>query len=99
MRIEVTGKQLDLTDAIRDHAEQKAEKLPRYFNGVQEIDFVLEQLKHEEFQAEIQVDVVKHDTFVARARGTDIYGCIDQAVEKMTRQLRDFKEKLKSSSR
>lgn len=98
MRIEVSGKSMDVTDAIRSYAEQKAEKLPRYYDGVQEIEIVLDQQKVE-FEAEIRVESEKHDTFVAKDTGDDIYKCIDVATDKMQRQLRDFKEKLKESRR
>ena len=99
MRIEVSGKHLELTPAVRDYVEQKATKLPRYYDGVQEIDVVLEKPRSEEFDVEVRVEVEKHDTFVARASGPDVYHCIDAAVEKMSRQLTDFKEKLKNSKR
>jgi putative sigma-54 modulation protein len=97
MRIDVTGRHFEVTDAISTYAESKAEKLPKYYNGVQEIEVVLEELPHSEFMSEIRVDVVKHSTFVATAKGEDVYGCIDQSMEKMTRQLTDFKQKLKDN--
>lgn len=97
MRIEVTGRHFDLTEAIEKYAESKAEKLPKYYNGVQEIEIVLEELPHSEFLSEVRVDVVKHSTFVASSKGEDVYGCIDQSMDKMTRQLTDFKKKLKDN--
>ncbi len=97
MRIDVTGRHFDMTEAISSYAETKAEKLPKFYNGVQEIEVVLEGLPHSEFLAEVRVDVVKHSTFVAKAKGEDVYGCIDQSIEKMTRQLTDFKQKLKDT--
>lgn len=99
MRIEVTAKHMDLTDSIRVSAEDKVGRLTRYYDGVQEIDVVLEELKAGGFHVEIHVDSEKHDTFVARAEGDDVYGCLDACVDKMTRQLTDFKEKLKNTKR
>lgn len=100
MRIEVTGKHFALTDPITEYAESKCERLPRYYDGVQEIDVVLEQQpKHEAYVVELRVDVEKHDTFIARVEGHDVYECIDLSIDKMVRQLTDFKEKLKNSKR
>lgn len=100
MRIEVTGKQLEVTPAIREYAETKCARLPKYYDGVQEIVVVLtQQPRHDEFEAEIRVDVEKHDDFIALVRGKDIYECIDLAIDKVTRQLADFKEKLKNNKR
>ncbi|MEC9374612.1 MAG: ribosome-associated translation inhibitor RaiA [Planctomycetota bacterium] len=99
MRIEVTGRGIDLTDAIERHADTKCQKLLKFYDGIMEIRVVLEKASNVEFSAEIVADVVKHDNFVAVGKGEDIYGCIDQAVDKMTRQLHDFKEKLRDVKR
>lgn len=100
MRIEIKGKHLELTDAIRQYATSKAEKLPKYYDGVQEIVVTLDKPLHNHaYEVEFIADVEKHADFVAKATGEDLYGCIDQCAEKMTRQLADFKERLKNSKR
>ncbi|MEX2218556.1 MAG: ribosome-associated translation inhibitor RaiA [Phycisphaerales bacterium] len=102
MRIDVVGRNLEVTDAIREHAEAKAAKLPRYFDGVQQITLRLSRQDHQHtgaFDVELVVDVQKHADFVAHATGEDLYAAIDQAVQKSTRQLTDFKEKLKLGKR
>ncbi len=102
MRINVVGKGIEITDAIKLHAESKADKLPRYFDGVQQITITV---SHEEshprgqLTAEIVVDVEKHEDFVAHATGDDLYLVIDAVVQKASRQLSDFKEKLKLGHR
>lgn len=97
MRIDVVGKHLVVTDAIRQYAEQKVEKLLKVFDGTQQIRVLLEETKDKagDFRAEVVVDVVKHKDFIAQATNTDLYACIDQAVDKAQRQLRDYKEKLR----
>ncbi len=97
MRLEVTGRHLDVTPEIEAYVDQKCERLTRYFNGVLEIEVLLECVKHsaESFWVELRVDAVKHDTFVAKAEGADLHVCVDQCVDKMARQLTDFKEKLR----
>lgn len=100
MRIEVTGKHLDLTPALTQFADGKCQKLPRYYDGVQEIFVTLEQKqKHDEFEVEVRANVEKHDDFVVRVTTHDLYEGIDIAVDKMARQLADFKERLKNSKR
>lgn len=98
MRIEIKGKHLDLTPAITQYAEQKCQKLTRYYDGVQEITVTLEQAtKHDEFSVEVIADVEKHDDFVVHVTAKDVYEGIDVATDKMARQLTDFKERLKNS--
>lgn len=102
MRIEVFGKGLEITPAILQHAETKASKLPRFFDGVQLITIRLRKEDHHhsgDFGAELVVDVEKHDDFVAHATGNDLYLVIDQVVQKASRQLTDFKERLKTEKR
>ncbi|MEM1072102.1 MAG: ribosome-associated translation inhibitor RaiA [Planctomycetota bacterium] len=100
MRIDVVGLGLEVTDAIREHAEGKADKLTRYYDGIQQITVRLrsrDHSHHPDFETEITVDVEKHDDFVSTAGGDDLYLSIDAAVQKVSRQLTDFKEKLKLS--
>lgn len=102
MRIDVVGRHLEVTQAIHDHAHNKLSKLPRYFDGTQQITLTISKQSshgHDEFEVELVVDVEKHDNFVSRVKGDDIYGLIDQATQKLTRQLTDFKEKLKLGHR
>ncbi|TVQ62185.1 MAG: ribosome-associated translation inhibitor RaiA [Phycisphaerales bacterium] len=102
MRIDVVGRNLEVTDAIRAYAEQKGNKLTRFYDGVQQVTFTLQ--RHDEksgthFDAELVTDVEKHDAFVCHAKHDDLYAAIDDCVHKGTRQLTDFKEKLKLQNR
>ena len=103
MRVEVVGRNLEITDAIRTHAEEKVDKLHRYFDGVQQITITVERVDHSSghpvYETELIIDVKHHDDFVAHATGDDLYLTIDQAVQKGSRQLSDFKEKLKLNKR
>ena len=99
MRIDVIGKQLDITPAMEEYADAKGAKLSRYYDGVQSVEVVIENPKAEQFLVEFRVDVEKHDTFISRADATDLYEAIDKCVDRMARQLTDFKEKLKNTKR
>lgn len=95
MRIDVVGKHMDVTDAIREYAETKMEKLLKFFDGTQHISVVIDETKHREFAVEVVVDVVKHEDLIAHAKGDDLYAAIDLAADKAERQIRDYKEKLR----
>lgn len=102
MRIDVVGRNLSITDAIREHAEGKLGKLPRYFDGTQQITLTLAHQNHhgrDEYEAELVVDVEKHDNFVSHAQGDDLYALIERVTQKSARQLTDFKERLKNGKR
>lgn len=102
MRIDVIGRNLDITDAIRDRAESKAAKLHRYSDQIQQITVRVEKLdtqQHGQFGVEIIVDVERRDDFIASEKSQDVYQAIDTAVDRAARQLRDYNEKLKLGNR
>lgn len=99
MRIDVVGRHIEITDPIRQYAEDKASKLSRYFDAIQLITCTVEATKqdsHQAFKVEFVVDVEKHDDFVSSEVDTDVYRAIDSAIQKSSRQLSDFKERLKN---
>lgn len=102
MRIDVVGRNLEITPAIREYAEGKADKLPKYFDGVQQTTVTISKEDHQthgDFGVELVIDVERHPSFVAKAADPDLYAAIDQAISKAQRQLHDFKEKLKQGNR
>ena len=102
MRIDVVGRNLEITPAILQYAESKAEKLPKYFDGVQQTTVTISKEDHQthgHFGVDFVIDVERHASFVAKATDPDLYAAIDQAIAKAQRQLHDFKEKFKQGNR
>ena len=97
MRTNVVARHMEVTDPIREHAENKAKKLDKFDDLIQQIDikFWKENSAQENFSVEIVVDVINHADFIAKAEGHDLYLAIDDAIAKATRQLNDHREKLK----
>jgi putative sigma-54 modulation protein len=85
---------MEVTDSIRRYVETKAAKLPKYYDGIQSIEVILD-LDAEQSVAEIIVTGRKKHTFVATHRATDMYASVDQCLDKMTAQLRRHKEKVR----
>lgn len=98
MRIDVIGRNTEITDAIRKYAEAKAGKLDKYFDGLQQVTVAIKKSSSHktDYEAELVLDVEHHDNFVSHAIGADPYAAVDLVVEKGERQLREFKEQLKS---
>jgi len=93
MEITVTGKHLEITPAIREYAEAKANKLTKYFDRIMSIEVVMDTRERQQHEVELIVHVEHHEPFVARAKDSDLYATIDEVSDKMERQLTDFKEK------
>jgi ribosomal subunit interface protein len=102
MRIEVIGRNLDVTAAIREHTEGKTQKLTKYYDGIQSVIVRLSREDHHHrgnFGVELVVSVLKHDDFVSHEVGEDLYACIDAVIQKGSRQLSEFKEQLRNGKK
>ena len=92
MLITVTGRHVEVSDEVRTYVQEKANKLPRFYDRIHEMEFVLD-YEAEQFVAELIVRADQKHTFVASEIGPDTHALIDLIVEKMERQLRRHKEK------
>lgn len=102
MRIEVIGRGLDITDAIRTYAESKVEHIGKFFDGVSSTIVTITKADHHhkgEYDAEIVSKVPKHDPFVCHAKHEDVYAAIDQAAQKAARQVTEYKNRLREGNR
>ncbi|MCE5393647.1 MAG: ribosome-associated translation inhibitor RaiA [Acidithiobacillus sp.] len=95
MQLHLTGHHMDLTEALKDHVQQKLSRIDHYFDRVIDAKVILRHLSHENpaNQAEVTIIVPGHE-FHAEARDPDMYAAIDMVVEKIDGQLRQFKDKL-----
>jgi putative sigma-54 modulation protein len=92
MRVHITGRQVEVTPALRKFAEDKLKKVEKLLGGAVEAHVVLAIEKHRHL-AEIQVK--SRTALLAGARETeDLYVSIGDVVEKLERQALKHKEKL-----
>jgi len=89
----ITGKHIEITEAIRSHAEEKTSKLPKYYNSINQVEVVIDGNQGGNISAEIIARAEHSKVFVATERGEDAYRCIDMAAHKLERQLRRAKSK------
>ncbi len=93
MLFTISGKHIEITDAIRDHAQNKTEKLPRYYNSINRIEVIVEGSDGGMPSVEVIARAEHGKVFIAKETGEDTYACIDVAVHKVERQIRRKKEK------
>lgn len=97
MLFTLTGKHVEITDAIRNHAQEKIEKLPRYYDSINQIEVIIEGNEGGKPSVEIIARGEHSNVFIARETGDDTYACIDLAAHKLERQLRRKKEKQRNN--
>jgi putative sigma-54 modulation protein len=83
----ITGKHVEITDAMREHARDKASKLPRYYNSITKVEVIVDGGESSTPMVEVIATGEHNKIFVAKERGVDVYSCIDLAVHKVERQL------------
>ena len=93
MLFTISGKHIEISDAIRRHAEEKTSKLPKYYNSVTQIEVIINGNEGGRVSAEIIARGEHSKVFVVTETGEDVYACIDVAVHKLERQLRRKKTK------
>ena len=93
MLFTISGKHIEITEAIKKHAEEKTSKLPKYYNSVNQIEVIIDGGQGGGSSVEIIARAEHSKIFVGTETGEDAYRCIDMAVHKLERQLRRAKSK------
>jgi len=89
----ITGKHIDITEALKKHAEEKTSKLPKYYNSINQVEVIIDGSQSGNTGVEIIARGEHSKVFVVTEKGEDAYRCIDLAVHKLERQLRRKKSK------
>ncbi|EGY80868.1 ribosome hibernation-promoting factor, HPF/YfiA family [Peptoniphilus indolicus] len=94
MKLKLIGKNLDLTQSLKEQSEKKLEKLDRYFDEEVEVRAVL---SVEKDNRTVEVTVFLPGT-ILRAEDTsdDMYASIDATIDILERQIRKYKTRLKN---
>jgi putative sigma-54 modulation protein len=93
MQLNITFRHLDPIDSLKNYAREKVERVNKYLDKATEAHVVLSLERHLH-----HADISIHSgTFLLRGkeRSEDMYASIDLAMDKIERQLKRYKEKLK----
>lgn len=97
MNINMRSRKDAVTPAMREYAEKRLRKFDKMLGGVDEVAVLHDAVKDtQSIEVTIYVDGVILRSEVA---GTDMYACIDNAVEKLERQVRKHKTRLEKRFR
>ncbi|MFQ5824640.1 MAG: ribosome hibernation-promoting factor, HPF/YfiA family [bacterium] len=94
MRINFTARHFKAPEKLKEYAEKKVQRLKRYYDGIIDCEIILDYEKLNQV-AEISAKVYGQ-RLVAIEKSEDIFKSIDLAVDKLERQLKKFKEKLRN---
>lgn len=95
MRYQITGKHIDIGDALQTHVKQELEAmLQKYSQRPTDANVIFSKSAHE-YVCETVIHLSTGLNASAKAHATEIYGAFDDCVEKMDKQLRRYKRRLK----
>ena len=94
MKILITGKKIELTDGIKGAVEDKLSKLDRYLHEDTEVKVTVSARKAKQ---KIEVTIIPINGPIIRAEDSEenLYAAIDVVYDKLNKQLRRYKNKLK----
>ena len=96
MEYQLTGRNLEITDAMRAHAEEKLDKLSRFSEHIVDAKITMSYAAdgNPALPAKVEMQLnLPHGIVRAEENGADTYSATDVAVEKLERQLKRFKER------
>jgi putative sigma-54 modulation protein len=91
--VQVTGRHLSVTEAIKSYAVGKIENLHLDYPRIIEAHVILDVEKHRHI-AEIILHCNNHITIEASDETDDMYASIDGVISKIARQMRKYKTKI-----
>lgn len=94
MKVSVESRHMAMTAAMRQYAQEKAEKLPRYYDGLRSVNVTLD-MEAGLFAVEMVASGKRKRVFVAHHRGDDMYACVDQCCHKLEEQIRRHKDRVR----
>ncbi|HEX6835543.1 MAG TPA: ribosome-associated translation inhibitor RaiA [Polyangia bacterium] len=96
MQLSVTFRHMDSTDALRDYAKEKVERIRKYFPDPIKAHVVLVCDRGYNHTADVMITL--HNGLVIKGVETteDMYSSIDLVMAKIERQVRRYKEKIRS---
>ncbi|MCG3180882.1 MAG: Ribosome hibernation promoting factor [Phycisphaerae bacterium] len=95
MQVVITAQRINLTQESKETIEEKAGRLTRYYDRIQEIEVIVDRTDTT-FDVEILVNAERNVELVATASEETLRSALDAAVHKMERQLTDHKEKFRN---
>ena len=95
MIVTVSSRHMEVTPALKSFAEEKANKLLKYYDRIQEIEVIFDAGK-DKTTVEMIVNAEHRNTFIARHDVGDAYACVDECMRKLERQITEHKDKYRN---
>lgn len=92
LRISILGRNVFVTDSMKEHAFEKLSKIERFHNHIMDIHVTMDVQKME--QSVVIMLHLDHFRVKVSASSTDMYASIDKAIEKLQAKIRRWKSRI-----
>ncbi|MGI6778420.1 MAG: ribosome hibernation-promoting factor, HPF/YfiA family [Acetivibrionales bacterium] len=97
MKFIVSGKNIDITEALKDKVIKKLSKLDKYFRKETEANVTMSVEKNRHI---MEVTILFDGTVMrAEVENDDMYTCVDKVIDILERQIRKYKTRLEKKLR
>jgi putative sigma-54 modulation protein len=96
MRLQVKGKNVEVTPSLRDYAERKLARLSKQLSEQTQVEVELSEQRNPSIAASHVAEATvftKGPTLRAREASPDMKAAIDQLVEKLERQVKKYRDR------
>ncbi len=96
MQVNITGKNLEVTDSLREYVEKKIGRLDRYLPNINDVrvELSVENTRAAEDRQVAQVTLrTKQAMLRAEEHSADMFASIDAVMDKMQRQIEHYRGK------
>jgi putative sigma-54 modulation protein len=92
MQTIVSFRQIDSSDALKNHAVEKTSRMAKYFDDASDAHVIL---STERYLHKAEITINAHGmTMCSKELSSDMYNSIDRAVEKIEKQIKRYRNKL-----
>jgi putative sigma-54 modulation protein len=91
MNLQLTGRHIEITPAIRDYVVTKLERINRHFDHVIDVNVIM-MIEKLDQKIEANVHLSGKDIHV-ESNDADMYAAIDSLTDKLDRQILKYKER------
>lgn len=92
MNVRISGRHIELTEALKQHIETALGKVTAHFDKATDADVILAVEKHRQI-AEINL-LANGVRIHGRETSPDMYSSVDAVIDKVERQVRKFKDRI-----
>lgn len=93
MKIEFTGRHMDVTPALKSHVEQHFERIEHLFDGRPPKTHVIIEVERGRHRSEVIVKW-RNEVLTAESSISDMYKSLSQTIDKIEKQARKLKDKV-----